>query len=551
MLRYSLGTSTTVELTGFGSFKPAGNKALLLFRVPVGTGVSVSGVLYSAIVAALELLEHLGFHVIDKLLPIQQSYSGGREIFIGCNPICFLVSLENLCLSLLKFGFHEHFKNLVMNLITVPFPRPLIFVFNMLDTFDGGDFYLGLFKYVRGFAPNVALILVEFEEVSPILESLSTRSKFSLDEAGKIIRKKPEGTLFGKFGRKRHPPNLAVGAPTEQILDILNSLDEIPIECIEHIENEIEGLRKGTIIIQRDFDALEAELQQALIKCPQKGITMEASGRRYCNPDPRQHRPTGTLTVKLGNTKSSSAVNLSTLMVRKEQLALFTGLNEPNQYSPVSDVPTENKVSFANVGMPEYSLCEVMHFIILIGLVLANVNICIQGGVHLRKKGFLQISAAKEPTSMPLKSYMLNDKECSTRPQTYFRNEHANLSQIILQHTPKRRKLYAMISICDFWIHIVQFLGSYLIDSQGTSFVALPRLKLFKNWTSPTTPTEKNKKYIWGEEQESAFQLLKQKLCEAPILALPEGNDDFIVYCEDLFIEVSGSCINAKRKSHC
>ncbi|GJY45957.1 reverse transcriptase domain-containing protein [Tanacetum coccineum] len=33
-------------------------------------------------------------------------------------------------------------------------------------------------------------------------------------------------------------------------------------------------------------------------------------------------------------------------------------------------------------------------------------------------------------------------------------------------------------------------------------------------------------------DQESAFQLLKQKLCEAPILALPEGNDDFVVYCD-------------------
>ncbi|GKF98381.1 putative reverse transcriptase domain-containing protein, partial [Tanacetum coccineum] len=33
-------------------------------------------------------------------------------------------------------------------------------------------------------------------------------------------------------------------------------------------------------------------------------------------------------------------------------------------------------------------------------------------------------------------------------------------------------------------------------------------------------------------DQEIAFQLLKWKLCEAPILALPEGNDDFIVYCD-------------------
>ncbi|GJS58756.1 putative reverse transcriptase domain-containing protein [Tanacetum coccineum] len=47
-----------------------------------------------------------------------------------------------------------------------------------------------------------------------------------------------------------------------------------------------------------------------------------------------------------------------------------------------------------------------------------------------------------------------------------------------------------------------------------------------------TKLSEKNKKYIWGKDQESAFQLLKQKHCEAPILALPEGNDDFVVNCD-------------------
>ncbi|GJY15149.1 putative reverse transcriptase domain-containing protein [Tanacetum coccineum] len=47
-----------------------------------------------------------------------------------------------------------------------------------------------------------------------------------------------------------------------------------------------------------------------------------------------------------------------------------------------------------------------------------------------------------------------------------------------------------------------------------------------------TNAPAKNKKYIWGEDQESAFQLLKQKLCEALILALPEGNDDFVIYCD-------------------
>nr|GFD23024.1 reverse transcriptase domain-containing protein [Tanacetum cinerariifolium] len=38
--------------------------------------------------------------------------------------------------------------------------------------------------------------------------------------------------------------------------------------------------------------------------------------------------------------------------------------------------------------------------------------------------------------------------------------------------------------------------------------------------------------FEWGDKQEAAFQLLKHKLCSAPILALPEGSEDFIVYCD-------------------
>ncbi|GKD02558.1 reverse transcriptase domain-containing protein [Tanacetum coccineum] len=123
----------------------------------------------------------------------------------------------------------------------------------------------------------------------------------------------------------------------------------------------------------------------------------------------------------------------------------------------------------------------------------------------------------------------------------------------------QEREVVCKFSKCDFWIYIVQFLR-HLIGSQG---LHVDRAKIEAvNWTSPTTPTEirqflglagyyrkfikdfskiakslteltqKNKKYIRGEDQESAFQLLKQKLCEALILTLPEGNDDFVVYCD-------------------
>nr|GEW38676.1 reverse transcriptase domain-containing protein [Tanacetum cinerariifolium] len=113
----------------------------------------------------------------------------------------------------------------------------------------------------------------------------------------------------------------------------------------------------------------------------------------------------------------------------------------------------------------------------------------------------------------------------------YSRNkeEHANHLRIILELL-KKEKLYAKLSKCDFWIRTVQFL-SHLIDSQGLR-VDPAKIEAVKNWASPTSPTEIHKKFFWGEDQEMAFQILKQKLYEALILALPEGNNDFVVYCD-------------------
>ncbi|GJV65352.1 putative reverse transcriptase domain-containing protein [Tanacetum coccineum] len=122
----------------------------------------------------------------------------------------------------------------------------------------------------------------------------------------------------------------------------------------------------------------------------------------------------------------------------------------------------------------------------------------------------------------------------------------------------KKEELYAKSSKCEFWINTVKFLG-HMIDSSGIH-VDPAKIEAVKNWASPTTPSEirqflglacyyrrfiegfskiakpmteltkKNQKFDWGEEQEEAFQLLKQKLCAAPILALSEGSEDFVVY---------------------
>ncbi|GJZ99369.1 putative reverse transcriptase domain-containing protein [Tanacetum coccineum] len=104
------------------------------------------------------------------------------------------------------------------------------------------------------------------------------------------------------------------------------------------------------------------------------------------------------------------------------------------------------------------------------------------------------------------------------------------------------------------------FLG-HVIDSEGIH-VDPAKIESIKDWASPKSPTEirqflglagyyrrfiegfskiakpmtkltqKKVKFVWGDKQEAAFQLLKQKLCSAPILALPEGSEDFIAYCD-------------------
>ncbi|GJR75255.1 retrotransposon protein, putative, ty3-gypsy subclass [Tanacetum coccineum] len=43
---------------------------------------------------------------------------------------------------------------------------------------------------------------------------------------------------------------------------------------------------------------------------------------------------------------------------------------------------------------------------------------------------------------------------------------------------------------------------------------------------------QKNQKYEWGEKEEEAFQTLKNNLCDAPILSLPDRVEDFVVYCD-------------------
>nr|GEW87359.1 hypothetical protein [Tanacetum cinerariifolium] len=135
--------------------------------------------------------------------------------------------------------------------------------------------------------------------------------------------------------------------------------------------------------------------------------------------------------------------------------------------------------------------------------------------------------------------------------------EHEGHLKLILKLL-KEEELYAKFSKCEFWLSKVKFL-SHVIDSECIH-VDPAKIEAIKDWASPKTPTEihqflglagyyrrfiegfskiaspmtkltqKSMKFDWGEKEQAAFQLLKQKLCSVPILALPERSKNFMVY---------------------
>ncbi|GKC06009.1 putative reverse transcriptase domain-containing protein [Tanacetum coccineum] len=112
------------------------------------------------------------------------------------------------------------------------------------------------------------------------------------------------------------------------------------------------------------------------------------------------------------------------------------------------------------------------------------------------------------------------------------KQEHEEDLKLILELL-KKEELYVKFSKCEFWIPKVQFLG-HMIDSQGLAGYYRRFIKGFLMIAKPITKlTQKKVKFEWGNKQETVLQLSKQKLYSAPILALPEGNEDFIVYCDD------------------
>ncbi|KAD5317689.1 hypothetical protein E3N88_17635 [Mikania micrantha] len=158
----------------------------------------------------------------------------------------------------------------------------------------------------------------------------------------------------------------------------------------------------------------------------------------------------------------------------------------------------------------------------------------------------------------------------------YSKNEgdHACHLREVLE-TLRKEKLYAKFSKYTFWLREVQFLG-HVVGADGI-LVDPSKVQAVMKWSPPRTPTEirsflglagyyrrfiqdfariaspltkltrKDVKFVWGDDQEKAFNEIKFKLTQAPILTLPDGPDDFVVYSDASYLGL-GSVLMQRGK---
>nr|GEX81749.1 retrovirus-related Pol polyprotein from transposon 17.6 [Tanacetum cinerariifolium] len=148
---------------------------------------------------------------------------------------------------------------------------------------------------------------------------------------------------------------------------------------------------------------------------------------------------------------------------------------------------------------------------------------------ELQHKGFIRPSSS--PWGVSVLSVKKNDGS--------FRMciDYRELNKLTVKNRypkPRINDLFDQLQGLQFFSKIdlreVQFLG-YVINGNGIH-VDPSKIESVKNWKVPRTPTKKCKTFDWGEEQELAFQTLKDKLCNVPVLALPDEPEDFVVYCD-------------------
>ena len=139
------------------------------------------------------------------------------------------------------------------------------------------------------------------------------------------------------------------------------------------------------------------------------------------------------------------------------------------------------------------------------------------------------------------------------------KEEHAEHLRIVLQIL-RENQLYAKFNKCEFWLDQVAFLG-HIVSGRGVE-VDPSKIESVMSWSRPTSPTEirsflgltayyrifikgfsqisapltkllrKEVEFVWTAACEKSFQELKNRLTTAPVLALPESGEEYVIYCD-------------------
>nr|GEV73876.1 retrovirus-related Pol polyprotein from transposon 17.6 [Tanacetum cinerariifolium] len=498
----------------------------------------------------------------------------------------------------------------------------------------------------------------------PTIKSPSESPKFFLPKELLSPKKQKQDQYFQdyKMGESSHDSTLE--QYRKQIEEILNHLDELPLDRIERIKDDVEGLGKGRVIIQQDYDQMRVKFQKSRFQAAirklvadsiavtletQTAIVAEADNsireiprtesvfsRSNCAEENKVAFATGTLTndplswwnaytqpIGIEQANRITWTELKRLLTNKYCLQTEINKMEDELYNlsiKGNDLKTyvrifqELAVLCPNMVPNNEKLIEV--FIgglprSIEGNVTALKPQTLEEAINIAQRDVLYItqelaqSGVKSTTSfdvvigmdclskyhakiicdekvvrIPIKdeTLLFRDRDfirLSTSPwgalvlfvkkkDESFRMciDYRELNKLTVKNRyplPRiddlfdqlqgssvyskinLRSAYHQLRVRDEDIPKTAFRTRYGHYEFQIHQRFLQDCKIFEQ-----TNLERQKVCLW-RYQEMAFQILKQKLCEAPILDLPEGNDDFVVYC-DASIQGLGAILKQREK---
>ncbi|GJZ83719.1 reverse transcriptase domain-containing protein [Tanacetum coccineum] len=355
----------------------------------------------------------------------------------------------------------------------------------------------------------------------------------------------------------------------EQIEEILNHLDELSLDRIEHMEDKIEGLGKGRNASQLRPQHLKTADSGCLGKLDADSVLPQSR----CKAKQLWLYVSTFLTPMWNAYAQPIGIEQANKITWTELKRLLT-----NKYCPRTEV-RKIEDEFYNLTVKENDLnTYVRRFQELVVL-------CLRTGTNTEKKlmeVFIRglpksikgnVTTSKLQTleeAITITQRLMDQDTAQYKGTSHWKQSATSISNLSClwreralqlsvlkgkQQCPRKsitaRDTLRLTETREYsqakWVGDGAWAGAK--KNLGTNFDAEPIIEASNSnsfdvlnsiendvdlGTNFGTSNLKNKKYIWEEKQESAFQLLKQKLCETSILALPKGNNDFVVYCDAL-----------------